>query len=190
MINVDILCEFSAALMGALVVVLVDCSHTFLTSMLRWAGIGRGRCFLSITNRCSCCWLGETRLFLLEKFKFSDEVKFLHRSNARTITLRHNFILIASFHWLWLSFCFNLLFVVVIASEPLSKSAQFDAKRRLLCGMICFLIQHWKFLSLQFVEITHMRDAKFWWLLVKIWTSNIGVCREVAKIGIRSFHAR
>ena len=87
-------------------------------------------------------------------------------------------------------FYLNLLRVVFVASESLLESAQLNAKRRLVCGMICSVIQHWKFLSLQFVEITHMRDANFWWLLVKIWTSNIGVCREVAKIGIRSFHAR
>ena len=106
--------------------------------------------------------MGETRLFLLETYEFSDEVKFLLQSKARAIILRHNFMLIASFYWLWLSFDFNLLDVVVVASEPLLTSAQLDAKRRLVCGMIFFLIQHWKFLSLQFVKITHMRDAKFW----------------------------
>ena len=86
--------------------------------------------------------MGETRLFLLETYEFSDEVKFLLRSKARAIILRHKFILIASFHWLWLTFDFNLLHVVVVASEPLLKSAELDAKRRLIRGMICFLIQH------------------------------------------------
>ena len=40
-------------------------------------------------------------------------------------------------------FYFNLLRVVVVASEPLLESGQLDAKRRLMCGMICFRIQHW-----------------------------------------------
>ena len=124
--------------------------------------------------RAAKSWLGESRLFLLEAFKFSDEVNLLPWSKASASTLRHDCILMASFLWLWLSFYFNLLRVVVVASESLLESGQLDAKRRLICGMICFRIQHWKFLSLQFVEITHMRDAKFWWLLIKISIDNIG----------------
>ena len=38
--------------------------------------------------------------------------------------------------------------------------------------MICFLIHHYKFLPLEFAEITHMHDAKFWWPFIKIQTGN------------------